>query len=241
MSDKVRIALDAMGGDHGPAVVVAGAELALARHAGERIPVLRQCGADRAAARRAAGAQSRVAARPYRGRGADGGQAEPGFALRPLEILDVAGDRRGQEGRGRCRGLGRQYRRADGDVEVQSQNAARHRAAGDRGAVADVARRIDRARCRRLDRRRRRAPRRSRRDGRRHGAHPVRHRSPDGGPAQYRRRGGQGPRRGARSRPHPARGEVCRTSTIWASSKATISARARSTLSSPKALPAISR
>src|SRR6202451_3908302 len=32
MSDKVRIALDAMGGDHGPAVVVAGADLALKRH-----------------------------------------------------------------------------------------------------------------------------------------------------------------------------------------------------------------
>src|SRR5579863_10386993 len=32
MSDKVRIAIDAMGGDHGPAVIVAGAELALARH-----------------------------------------------------------------------------------------------------------------------------------------------------------------------------------------------------------------
>ena len=32
MSDKVRIALDAMGGDHGPAVIVAGADLALARH-----------------------------------------------------------------------------------------------------------------------------------------------------------------------------------------------------------------
>jgi glycerol-3-phosphate acyltransferase PlsX len=32
MSPIVRIALDAMGGDHGPAVVVAGAELALARH-----------------------------------------------------------------------------------------------------------------------------------------------------------------------------------------------------------------
>jgi glycerol-3-phosphate acyltransferase PlsX len=31
MSDKVRIALDAMGGDHGPAVVVAGAELARQR------------------------------------------------------------------------------------------------------------------------------------------------------------------------------------------------------------------
>ena len=34
MSDKVRIALDAMGGDHGPAVVVAGADLALSRHPG---------------------------------------------------------------------------------------------------------------------------------------------------------------------------------------------------------------
>jgi phosphate acyltransferase len=32
MSPRVRIALDAMGGDHGPAVVVAGAELALSRH-----------------------------------------------------------------------------------------------------------------------------------------------------------------------------------------------------------------
>jgi glycerol-3-phosphate acyltransferase PlsX len=32
MPDKVRIALDAMGGDHGPAVIVAGAALALASH-----------------------------------------------------------------------------------------------------------------------------------------------------------------------------------------------------------------
>jgi phosphate acyltransferase len=32
MPEKVRIALDAMGGDHGPSVVVAGAELALAGH-----------------------------------------------------------------------------------------------------------------------------------------------------------------------------------------------------------------
>jgi glycerol-3-phosphate acyltransferase PlsX len=34
MSDKVRIALDAMGGDHGPAITIAGAELALLRHPG---------------------------------------------------------------------------------------------------------------------------------------------------------------------------------------------------------------
>jgi glycerol-3-phosphate acyltransferase PlsX len=32
MPDKIRIALDAMGGDHGPSVVIPGAELALARH-----------------------------------------------------------------------------------------------------------------------------------------------------------------------------------------------------------------
>jgi phosphate acyltransferase len=32
MPNKIRIALDAMGGDHGPAVVVGGADLALARH-----------------------------------------------------------------------------------------------------------------------------------------------------------------------------------------------------------------
>ena len=32
MNEKVSIALDAMGGDHGPAVVVAGAEVSLARH-----------------------------------------------------------------------------------------------------------------------------------------------------------------------------------------------------------------
>ncbi len=34
MPQRVRIALDAMGGDHGPAVVLAGAELSLARHPG---------------------------------------------------------------------------------------------------------------------------------------------------------------------------------------------------------------
>ena len=36
MSDAVRIAIDAMGGDHGPAVVVPGAALALREHPGAR-------------------------------------------------------------------------------------------------------------------------------------------------------------------------------------------------------------
>ena len=160
---------------------------------------------------------------------------------RPLEIVDVAHHRRGQEGRGRHGGVGRQYRRADGDVEIRSQDAARHRAAGDRGAVADAARRIDRARCRRHDRRRCRASRRSRGDGRGDRADSVRPAAPDRWASQYRRRRGQGTGTGARGRPHPARRETCPISTIRASSKATISAAARSTSWSPKVLPAISR
>ena len=62
----------------------------------------------------------------------DGRQAEPGAAPGPLEILDVARNRRGEEGRGRCRGLGRQHRRPDGDGEVQPAHHAGHRAPGDR-------------------------------------------------------------------------------------------------------------
>ncbi|HKH96564.1 MAG TPA: phosphate acyltransferase, partial [Beijerinckiaceae bacterium] len=36
MPEPVRISLDAMGGDHGPSVVVPGAALALERHPGTR-------------------------------------------------------------------------------------------------------------------------------------------------------------------------------------------------------------
>ena len=103
-----------------------------------RVPVFRQRRAADAAGRCQGEAQGGIADRPYRRRGADGGQAEPGAALRPLEIVDVAHHRCGQEGRRRYGGIRRQYRRADGDVEVQSQDAARYRAAGDRGAVADA-------------------------------------------------------------------------------------------------------
>ncbi len=211
MPDKVRIALDAMGGDHGPAVVVAGAELALARHPDSEFLFFGDAALIAPLLDARPELKSASRARPHRYRGADGGQAEPGLALWPLEIVDVAGDRCGQERRRRHGGVRRQYRRADGDVEVQSQNLARHRAAGDRGAVADRARRIDRARRRRLDRRGCRASRRSRRDGRRDRADPVRPRPADRRTSQYRRRGGEGPRTSARSRPHSARREFARS------------------------------
>ena len=205
MTDKVRIALDAMGGDHGPAVVVAGAELALQRHPACEFLFFGNAALIAPLLEARPTAQIRFAARPYRHRGADGGQAEPGVALRPLEIVDVAGDRRGQKGRGGYGGVRRQYRRAHGDVEIQSQDAARNRAAGDCGAVADAARRVDRARRRRFDRRRRRASGRSCGDGRRHRADSVRPAAAERRASQYRRRRGQGPRTGARGRPHPAR------------------------------------
>ena len=190
---------------------------------------VRRRGRGRAAARRASAAEGGLAARPHRRRGEDGRQAEPGAAPGPLEVVDVARDRRGEEGRGRCRGLGRQHRRPDGDGEVQPAHHAGHRAPGDRGALADAQGQLGRARCRRHDRRRRRASGRSRRDGQRDGARAVRSRAADRRPAQHRRRGGEGPGGGARGRPHPARGAACRSSTMWASSRATTSARERST------------
>ena len=141
MPDKVRIALDAMGGDFGPSVIVPGAQISLDRAPGHRIPAVRRPRADRAAARRAARAQGGLAHRPYRRRDRDGRQAQPGAAPGPLEILDVDGDRRREARRGRPRGLRRQHRRADGARQIPAQDHGRHRPAGDRGALADRARR----------------------------------------------------------------------------------------------------
>ena len=207
MAQKVRIALDAMGGDIGPAVVVPGADLSLARHPDTEFVLF----GDEAVvaplldARPRLKAASRLVHTDVVVR--DGRQAEPGAAPGPLEILDVARDRRGEEGRGRRRGLGRQHRRPDGDGEVQPAHHGGDRAPGDRGAVADAQGRLGRARCRRLDRRRCRASGRPRRDGQRDGARAVRSRAADRRPAQHRRRGGEGPGGGARGRAHPARGE----------------------------------
>ena len=154
MPHKVRIALDAMGGDHGAAVVVPGAELSLTRHPDIEFLLFGDRAVIEPLLDAPAPTQGRLAARAYRRRGADARQAEPGAAQGALEVLDVARHRRGQEGRGRRRGLRRQYRRADGDGQVRPADHGRDRAAGDRRDLADAAGRIDRARSRRLDRRR---------------------------------------------------------------------------------------
>ena len=141
----------------------------------------------------------------------DGRQAEPGAALRPLEVLDVARHRRGEEGRGRCRGVGRQYRRADGDGDLLPAPDGGRRPPGARRHLAQCPRREHRARCRCDDRGRRQAPHRSRRDGRRHGPHRVRRGQAARRAPQCRRRGDQGARAHPPGRAHAARGQPRRS------------------------------
>ena len=241
MSDKVRIALDAMGGDHGPAVVVAGADLALTRHPGTEFLFFGNTAlvAPLVDARPSLKAASKLVHTDIAVRMED----KPSQALRYgrwKSSMWLAIDA---------------VKKGDADVAVSGGNTGALMAMSkfnlktlpgiERPAIAALwptlrgeSVVLDR---RRLDRRRCRPPRRPCRDGRRHGAHPVRPRSPDCRAAQYRRRRSQRPRTGARSRPPFCASRNCPASIITASSKATISARAPSTSSSPKALPATLR
>ena len=123
------------------------------------------------------GAESSLARHSHRRRRQHARQAEPGAAPRPQELVDVAGDRRRQEGRGRCRGIRRQHRRADGDGAILPAHAARHRPAGAGGDLADRARRFGGARSRRHHRRRCASSGGAGGDGQRHGERAVRPRS----------------------------------------------------------------
>ena len=192
MSHTVRIALDAMGGDHGPAVVVAGADLALARHPDSEFLFFGNTSvvAPLIAARPALKSVSRLVHSEIAVRMED----KPSQALRYgrrkssmwLAIESV--------------------KKQEADMAVSAGNTGALMAMSKfelkmlpgidtprhRGAVADRARRIDRARRRRLDRRRCRAPGRPRGHGCGHGTHLVRVEAGDGRVAQYRGGGGQG-------------------------------------------------
>ena len=206
MPDKVRIALDAMGGDHGASVVLPGARHFAHPPSRHRIHAVRRPRRARADARRAA-------------RG-----SRPSRAVVHTEIAIRMDDKPSQALRyGRWKSSMwlaiDAVKKGEADVAVSAGNTGALMAMArfnlkmiegierpaHRGAVADAQGRVDRARRRRLDRRRRSASGQSRRHGQRHGARAVRHRAADRRPAQYRRRGGQGARTGARGRPHPAR------------------------------------
>jgi len=113
MPQKIRIALDAMGGDVGASVVIPGAAIALSRHPdtefllfGDRAQIEVQLAKHPAMA-----AASRVIHTDV----AVSMQDKPSQALR-----------RRQKGRCRRRGFSRQYGCADGDGEVQPAYAARN-------------------------------------------------------------------------------------------------------------------
>ncbi len=140
MPQKVRIALDAMGGDFGASVVVPGAALALTRHQDVEFLLFGDSTLINAQLEQhpALKAISRVV--PRRHRHQHGREAQPGAAAWPQVVVHVARDRRGQEGRGRCCGLGRQHRCAHGHGPIEPTNAARDRSSGDRCCLADCAR-----------------------------------------------------------------------------------------------------
>ena len=136
MPGQARVALDAMGGDHGASVVFGGR---LAHPpSGHRIPAYGDRAVvepllDGAAAAQSAGSRIRA----HRGFVAvdDSRPRRCGPAGRI--VLDVDGDRCGEKGRSRRRRISRQYRRLDGDVEIRSA-----RFAGiDRPAIACFVRR----------------------------------------------------------------------------------------------------
>ena len=154
MPQKVRIALDAMGGDVGASVVIPGAAIALKRHPDTEFLLYGDSAQIEAQLAEISGAESGLARGPYRRHRQHARQAEPGAAPRPQEFVDVACDRRREEGRGRRRGFRRQYRRADGDGALSSAHDARDRSPGHCRRLADGARRFRRARSRRQHRRR---------------------------------------------------------------------------------------
>ena len=152
MVDKVRIAIDAMGGDHGASVVLPGADISLTRHpdieyllfgdTAALTPVLDGLPRLKAASRLV---HTEVAIRM---------DDKPSQALRYgrwKSSMWLALDA---------------VKKGEADVAVS---------AGNTGHLADAQRRVRRARPRRLDRRGRGASHQSRGHGQRHGARLVRH------------------------------------------------------------------
>ena len=173
MPQTVRIALDAMGGDFGPKVTIAGAANALERRPDSRFLLIGDEPAIRAELAASSAPRRTRRRASFRRVDPHGRQAEPGAALRTARLVDVARDRCGQERRRRRRGFGRQHRRAHGHGENLSAHDGARRPSRARLPLADAQGAVRRARRRRLDGRQRQPPRRSRDHGRGDGAGHV--------------------------------------------------------------------
>ena len=220
---KVVLALDGMGGDHAPDVVVNGADIARERYPDTSLPAVRRSGAAEAAGRQAQGPRRRRS-RSCRPRTPCIADDKPSFALRRRRKSSMwLAVEAAAQGRADTRRLGRQHRRAAGDLDVRHAHARGRAPAGARLVPADRARRDGDARSRRQPRMRCRQPRRVRRHGQRLRPGAARPRRAQGRPAERRLRGAQGPR-GAAPGGRPGCAAKARRSTSTASSRATTSA-----------------
>ena len=192
-ADKIVLALDGMGGDHAPEVVVNGADIARERYPGTsfllfgdpaRLKPLVDKRKGLAKALEIVPAEDAVLA-----------EDKPSFALRRRRksSMWLAVDAAAARPR-RHRRFGRQYRRAAGDLDVCHAHARGRAPAGARLVPADGARRDGDARSRRQPRMRCREPRRVRRHGQRLRPGAARSRRAQGRPAERRLGGAQGPR-----------------------------------------------
>ena len=190
---KIVLALDGMGGDHAPDVVVNGADIARERYPGTSFLLFGDPARLKPLVDKRKGLAKALEIVPAE----DAVLAEDKPSLRaapPPQVEHVAGRRGRGAGPRRYRRLRRQHRRAAGHLDVRHAHARRRAPAGARLVPADGARRDGDARSRRQPRMRRREPRRVRRHGQRLRPGAARPRPAQGRPAERRLRGAQGPR-----------------------------------------------
>ncbi len=194
MPQKVRIALDAMGGDFGASVVVPGAAISLTRHPDSEFLLFGD----------SAVIEEQLAKLPSLQQVSRVIHTDVAISMKdkPSQAL-----RRGRKTSSMALAIDA-VKKGEADVAVSAGNTGAlmamarfmlHTLPGiDRPAIAAIwptARGdLRRARPRRHHRRRRASSGGAGGDGRRHGERPVRSRPADGRPAQHRGRGGQGPR-----------------------------------------------
>ena len=125
------ISVDAMGGDRGPAAVVAGIDESAQKNPDIRFIVHGPGPSFEALIARRPGLAGRCDIRDAAGRRHHGRQAQPG-AAQGRRDLDVVHARIGAQRQGGGGRILRQYRRADGAVDAAAAQAARREPAGDR-------------------------------------------------------------------------------------------------------------
>ena len=136
----VTVAVDAMGGDHGPSVTLAAALEFLEETPDARVIAVGLEAPLRAALAKLRSPAPRSADDPRGERSRRDARAAGRRAAQEEGLVDARRDQP-RQGRGRA-GLrfGGQHRRADGDLALRAEDAARHRPAGDRRAAADARR-----------------------------------------------------------------------------------------------------